>query len=162
MATVPIIDAPQQELGAGGFQPFAAPGVEPMKNFAPEQMVKQGQAWQAVGQTAMKIGDQIQDQIDDANTKAADSFFTARAQKILLDPEGGYLHGLVKALAGAGDDAEADGRDSLGDDVDPRHRVGSRGPARRQYAGRGGHRYGGDGERPRHANGRAGRGRARR
>ena len=92
MATVPIIDAPQQELGAGGFQPFAAPGVEPMKNFAPEQMVKQGQAWQAVGQTAMKIGDQIQDQIDDANTKAADSFFTARAQKILLDPEGGYLN----------------------------------------------------------------------
>lgn len=92
MATVPIIDTPQQELGAGGFQPFAAPGVEPMKNFAPEQMIKQGQAIQAAGQTMMKVGDQIQDQIDDANTKAADSFFTARAQKILLDPEGGYMN----------------------------------------------------------------------
>lgn len=96
MATIPVIDVPQQELGAGGFQPFAAPdfaarGVEPMKNFAPEQMVKQGQAVQQAGQTAMKIADMLQDQIDDADTKAADSFFTARAQKIMLDPQNGYM-----------------------------------------------------------------------
>lgn len=91
MATIPIIDLPQQQLGAGGMQPFAAPGVEPVKNLAPEQMIKQGQAIQTAGQTALKIGDQMQDQIDDASVKAADSFFVSRAQKIMLDPEKGYL-----------------------------------------------------------------------
>ena len=46
MPTVPIIDNPTQQLDAGGMQPFVAPGVEPMKNFAPEQAIKMGQATQ--------------------------------------------------------------------------------------------------------------------
>ena len=101
MPTVPIVDAPTQQLDAGGMQPFVAPGVEPMKNFAPEQAIKMGQATQALGQTYAKVGEMIQDQIDDANTKAADSYFTSKAQQILLDKEGGYLNSIgLKAKDG--------------------------------------------------------------
>lgn len=101
MPTVPIVDAPTQQLDAGGMQPFVAPGVEPMKNFAPEQTLKMGQATQAAGQTMIKVGDMIQDQIDDANTKAADSYFTSKAQQILLDKDKGYLNSIgLKAKDG--------------------------------------------------------------
>jgi lysozyme family protein len=101
MPTVPIIDAPTQQLEAGGMQPFAAPGVEPVKNYAAEQAVKLGQATQGAGQAMIKVADQIQDQIDDANTKAADSFFTSRAQKVLMDKDSGYLNSIgLKAKEG--------------------------------------------------------------
>lgn len=101
MPTVPIVDAPTQQLEAGGMQPFVAPGVEPMKNFAPEQAIKMGQATQALGQTYAKVGEMIQDQIDDANTKAADSFFTSKSQQILLDKDTGYLNSIgLKAKDG--------------------------------------------------------------
>lgn len=101
MPTVPIIDTPTQQLDAGGMQPFVAPGVEPMKNFAPEQAIKMGQATQGMGQAMAKVGEMIQDQIDDANTKAADSYFTSKAQQILLDKEGGYLNSIgLKAKDG--------------------------------------------------------------
>lgn len=92
MPVVPIIDSPTVNPEVGGAQPFAAPGVEPMKNFAPEQGQKMGAAMQAAGQQAMKIGEMIQDQIDDANTKAADSWYTAQAQRLLFDPQKGYLN----------------------------------------------------------------------
>lgn len=101
MPTVPIIDNPTQQLDAGGMQPFVAPGVEPMRNFAPEQAIKMGQATQALGQTYAKVGEMIQDQIDDANTKAADSYFTSKAQQILLDKDSGYLNSIgLKAKDG--------------------------------------------------------------
>jgi hypothetical protein len=101
MPTVPIIDVPTQQLEAGGMQPFVAPGVEPVKNYAAEQAVKLGQATQGAGQAMIKVADQIQDQIDDANTKAADSFFTGRAQKVLLDKDSGYLNSIgLKAKEG--------------------------------------------------------------
>lgn len=94
MPTVPIIDTPTVAPRVGDAQPFAAPGVEPMRNFQPEQGAKLGAATQAAGQTAMKIGEMIQDQIDDANTKAADSWYTSQAQKVLFDPQQGYLNSI--------------------------------------------------------------------
>jgi lysozyme family protein len=101
MPTVPIIDSPSVAQDVGGVQPFAAPGVETMKNFAPEQISKQGAATQAAGQTMIKVGEMIQDQIDDANTKAADSWYTSQAQKLLFDPKGGYLNSIgLKAKDG--------------------------------------------------------------
>jgi lysozyme family protein len=49
----------------------------------------------------MKIGEMIQDQIDDANTKAADSWYTSQAQKVLFDPKEGYLNSIgIKAKDG--------------------------------------------------------------
>jgi lysozyme family protein len=101
MPTVPIIDSPSVAPEAGNAQPFAAPGVEPMKNFAPDQMTKQGAAVQGAGNAMMKIGEMIQDQIDDANTKAADSWYTSQAQKVLFDPKEGYLNSIgIKAKDG--------------------------------------------------------------
>jgi len=94
MPTVPIIDSPSVAPEVGNAQPFVAPGVEPVRNFAPEQMVKQGTAVQNAGNTMMKIGEMIQDQIDDANTKAADSWYTSQAQKVLFDPKQGYLNSI--------------------------------------------------------------------
>lgn len=101
MPIVPIIDSPTVNPEVGGAQPFAAPGVEPMKNFQPEQAQKLGAATQAAGQTAIKVGEMLQDQIDDANTKAADSWYTAQAQKLLFDPTTGYLNTIgIKAKDG--------------------------------------------------------------
>lgn len=101
MPTVPIIDTPSVSPEVGSAQQFAAPGVEPMRNFQPEQGAKLSAATQAAGQTMMKIGDMLQDQIDDANTKAADSWFTSQAQKVLFDPKGGYLNSIgIKAKDG--------------------------------------------------------------
>lgn len=94
MPIVPIIDAPTVAPRPGEAQAFAAPGVETMKNFAPEQGAKLGAATQAAGQTMIKVGEMIQDQIDDANTKAADSWYTSQAQKVLFDPQQGYLNSI--------------------------------------------------------------------
>lgn len=94
MPIVPIIDAPTVAPRVGEAQAFAAPGVEPMRNFQPEQGAKLGAATQAAGQTMMKIGEMIQDQIDDANTKAADSWYISQAQKVLFDKDTGYLNTL--------------------------------------------------------------------
>jgi hypothetical protein len=101
MPTVPIIDSPSVSPEVGNAQPFVAPGVEPVKNFAPDQMVKQGTAVQNAGNTMMKIGEMIQDQIDDANTKAADSWYTSQAQNVLFDKDSGYLNSIgIKAKDG--------------------------------------------------------------
>jgi lysozyme family protein len=101
MPTVPIIDSPTVSPEVGGPQPFVAPGVEPVRNFQPEQGAKLGAATQAAGQTMIKIGDMLQDQIDDANTKAADSWYTSQAQKVLFDPKEGYLNSIgIKAKDG--------------------------------------------------------------
>jgi hypothetical protein len=91
MATVPMLDAPSQSLDAAQMPNFTAAGVEPMKNFAPEQMQKMGSGMTAAGTTLMKIGQSIQNDLDDANTKAMVTSFSANAQAILMDKDAGYL-----------------------------------------------------------------------
>lgn len=91
MATVPMLDAPSQSLDAAQMPNFTAAGVEPMKNFAPEQMQKMGAGMTTAGTTLMKIGQSIQNDLDDANTKAQVTAFSANAQAILMDKDAGYL-----------------------------------------------------------------------
>lgn len=91
MATVPMLDTPSQSLDAAQMPNFTAAGVEPMKNFAPEQMQKMGAGMSTAGTTLMKIGQSIQNDLDDANTKAMVTSFSAQAQAILLDKDAGYL-----------------------------------------------------------------------
>jgi hypothetical protein len=91
MATVPMLDAPSQSLDAAQMPNFTAAGVEPMKNFAPEQMQKMGSGMTTAGTTLMKIGQSIQNDLDDANTKAMVTSFSANAQAILMDKDAGYL-----------------------------------------------------------------------
>lgn len=108
MPIVPVIDSPTVSPQNGGFQPYAAPAVEPVKNFAPEQGAKMGAAVQGAGQQMIKVGEMIQDQIDDANTKAAVSWYTSQATKIMYDKETGYLNTLgLKAKDKYGETVEA-------------------------------------------------------
>lgn len=91
MPTVPMLDTPSQSLDAAQMPNFTAAGVEPMKNFAPEQMSKMGAGMTTAGTTLMKIGQSIQNDLDDANTKAMVTSFSANAQAILMDKDAGYL-----------------------------------------------------------------------
>lgn len=91
MATVPMLDTPSQSLDAAQMPSFTAAGVEPMKNFAPEQMQKMGSGMTTAGTTLMKIGQSIQNDLDDANTKSMVTAFSANAQAILMDKDAGYL-----------------------------------------------------------------------
>lgn len=109
MPIVPIVDSPTVSPQDGGLQPFSAGGgVEPVKNFAPEQGAKMGAAVQGAGQQMIKIGEMIQDQVFDANTKAAVSWYTSQAQKTLYDKETGYLNTLgVKSKDKYGETVES-------------------------------------------------------
>jgi murein DD-endopeptidase MepM/ murein hydrolase activator NlpD len=61
-----------------------------MRNAAPEQMQEMGRAQLQAGTTVMRIGQRIQDEIDEAETKAADVAALRQAQEILRG-ENGYL-----------------------------------------------------------------------
>jgi lysozyme family protein len=54
-------------------------------------MQKMGSGMTAAGTTLMKIGQSIQNDLDDANTKAMVTSFSANAQAILMDKDAGYL-----------------------------------------------------------------------
>jgi len=82
MATVPIYDLPTQEAGVGNMPAIQAPGVEPMRNFAGEQIAKTGQAVQSFGTTVMKIADRLQGEVDDAKAKELYNTFAASADTI--------------------------------------------------------------------------------
>jgi hypothetical protein len=59
-----------------------APTVEPMRNYAGEQIAKTGQAVQSFGTTVMKIADRLQGELDDAQVKELYNEFAARADTI--------------------------------------------------------------------------------
>lgn len=91
MPTVPVVDqtastAPQ----------YAAPGVAPVRNAAPQQQEAMGQATQQAGELAMKtgstIGDRLVEQVDDATVKSAESSALSQTNSILYDPQNGYLN----------------------------------------------------------------------
>lgn len=69
MATVPIIDLPSQGLNPASPTAFAAPGVEPVKDYRGEQLQKLGAATEKAGTAAMQIGQRIQNEADDAYSK---------------------------------------------------------------------------------------------
>jgi len=53
-----------------------------MHNFAPQQQVAMGQATQQLGQQVVTIGDRLQDVVDDAKTKSAETQFLQAASNI--------------------------------------------------------------------------------
>src|ERR1700744_1224045 len=77
MATVPVV-----EQTAGGSAPYAAPEVAPMRNFAAKQQEAMGQATQQLGQQVVTIGDRMQDVVDDAKTKSAETQFLQAASNV--------------------------------------------------------------------------------
>lgn len=90
MPTVPTSFAPQVDVSTQGMPALEAPGVSAMRNAAPEQMQEMGRAQIQAGTTVMRIGQRIQDEIDEAETKAADVAALRQAQEILRG-ENGYL-----------------------------------------------------------------------
>lgn|GEM_PF-6047202 len=107
MPTVPVVDQ-----SVGGSAAYSAPEVAPMHNFAPQQQIAMGQATQQLGEQAVTIGNRMQDVVDDARTKAAETQFLKAATDITtnyralqnIDAIDGYdsaAAGLAKAQAAA-------------------------------------------------------------
>lgn len=90
MPTVPSTFVPQVGLSDINQVPMQAPGVQPMENFAPRQQIEMGRAMQAVGLTEFKIGSALQDALDDATAKEADTAFLNAANEIVRGRQG-YL-----------------------------------------------------------------------
>lgn len=93
MPTVPLYDIPQVNLSPNPSVQFDAPA---MPDIAGRQMQEAGKANMVAGTTAMKIADRIQDLRDDAATTAADNAFQESINKILHDPQKGYLRTSMK------------------------------------------------------------------
>lgn len=91
MATVPVQDIPTVDLQAANVVPFQAPGVEQMRNAAPEQLQKFGQVTVQAAVAANTIADRIQNEFDDAATKEADNLLSDQLRTSIYDPEKGYL-----------------------------------------------------------------------
>lgn len=97
MPTVPIV--PTQELQGGGFQPFSAGGaVEPVRDFSGAQTREMGAQMLNAGQVLGSIASKMQDEMDDAATKQAETGFLTQAQAILRG-ENGYLNSLGASAA---------------------------------------------------------------
>jgi len=101
MPTVPQSFVPSVGQTAMNPTPVQAPNVMPMQNRNPEQLENLGQTLQQAGgmefRTGQTIGDRVQEQMDDANTKAAETSFLQTSQSILNDPDKGYFRQLGKA-----------------------------------------------------------------
>lgn len=96
MPTVPTTFVPQVAPQVGGdIGQFQAPQVATAENLAAQQEVRFGQAMTQAGNVAFRIGSAIQDDIDDANAKAADTWMLTNATQ-LLRGENGYLRSVGK------------------------------------------------------------------
>jgi hypothetical protein len=92
MPTVPTTFVPQvNPSGGGDIGDFAAPPVQPMANYTPEQMQQFGRAMTQAGNVAFSVGVAIQDTINEAETKASDVSFLEQANAIMRG-QNGYLN----------------------------------------------------------------------
>jgi hypothetical protein len=99
---VQIQTEPSVDMNPGAFTPFSAPGVEPMKNQAPEQMMKMGSASLAIGDMMIREGNQIQEHLDSAVVQGADTNLMMGIQKVLHgDPSTNTQGFLMQAGANA-------------------------------------------------------------
>lgn len=86
MAQVPMQDLPTQQMttqGPGEIRVNAQ--VEPVKNYAPEQAEKFGQALQKAGNTMTDIGSRLQAQFDDTRAKEAANVFADNMERLELE-----------------------------------------------------------------------------
>jgi murein DD-endopeptidase MepM/ murein hydrolase activator NlpD len=76
--------------------PATGPWVSPMKNSAPGLLQQTGSTLMAAGDTEARlgdtIGDRVQETMDDAQTKSAETQFLKSSQDLLYSPQGGYLN----------------------------------------------------------------------
>ena len=86
MPTVPSSFIPQVGMaGEGSFVPYQAPPVMPMDEAVSKQQEELGRAMIAAGNTAYRLGSAMQDDIDDAATKEADTAAIGVMTKIRSD-----------------------------------------------------------------------------
>lgn len=91
MPTVPTSFVPQvSPQGDGGMVPLQAPPVEGVRNALPEQQIQFGEAMRSAGNVSFRIGQQLQDSIDEAAAKAADVELSQFSNNILRGKDG-YL-----------------------------------------------------------------------
>ena len=91
MPTVPTSFVPQvSPQGDGGIVPLQAPPVEGVRNALPEQQIRFGEAMRGAGNVSFRIGQQLQDSIDEAAAKAADVELSQFSNNILRGKDG-YL-----------------------------------------------------------------------
>lgn len=96
MPTVPTTFVPQVAPQVGGdIGQFQAPQIATAENLAAQQEVRFGQAMTQAGNVAFRVGSAIQDDIDDANAKAADTWMLTNAND-LLRGQNGYLRSVGK------------------------------------------------------------------
>jgi murein DD-endopeptidase MepM/ murein hydrolase activator NlpD len=127
MPQVPDSFVPSATTSPLGVSPMSAQPVQPMRNAAPEQMQQSGAATQRLGDETNSIGERIQNQLDSAMAKQAETGFL---NKVLTITSGdgtpqnpGYLNlkgqdainGLKDAQTAIAK-AKQDGQDGLADD----------------------------------------------
>jgi hypothetical protein len=127
MPTVPSAFVPQVgPQGEGSMVPLQAPAVQPFENATPRQLMEFGQAETRAGLTAYRAGVALQDELDEAATKEADTRFLATAQDIMRG-KNGYLTAVGKdadlrlgEAQAALTDAMKSASDGLGNDTQRR------------------------------------------
>lgn len=107
-AATPGTFAPNVNQGEMPLTPAAAPTVRPMRNAAPGLLQQTGQALSQAGETAERIGntigDRVQETMDDASVRNAQTAFLGAANDIATR----YTHSLgMDAINGYGSAAQA-------------------------------------------------------
>jgi murein DD-endopeptidase MepM/ murein hydrolase activator NlpD len=127
MPQVPDQFVPSATTSPLGVSPVSATPVDAMRNAAPEQMQQSGAATQRLGETTNDIGERIQNQLDNAMAKQAETGFLKNVLNITSGDgtaaNPGYLNLRGQdAINGYQDAATAiakakqEGQDSLADD----------------------------------------------
>jgi hypothetical protein len=122
MPIVPVIDPSTSQMPA-----VQAPSVAPMQDHSPEQTQRLGATLQQAGEQSLRtnqdIGLRIQEQLDDANVKAAETKFIQSSTDI-LHGQNGYMNtrgaDAINGFKGAQEDiikAKKDILDTLGNDI---------------------------------------------
>lgn len=92
----PSIFAPSVAEGDTPMSPATSPWVRPMRNSAPGLLQQTGQTLDQAGALETRvgntIGDAVQQTMDGAATKAAETQFLKSSQDILSNPQSGYLN----------------------------------------------------------------------
>lgn len=122
MPMVPDSFAPSVSQGEMPMTPATGPWVSPMKNRAPSLLQQTGATLTQAGDLEARlgdtIGDRVQETMDSALTKSAETQFLKGAQDVLYNPQAGYLNtrglnaqtgwdGATQAIAKARQDARA-------------------------------------------------------
>lgn len=68
-----------------------APQIQPVQNFAPQQMEQLGQGMQRAGQAAIRIGDDLQDRINDTIAMQKFNNFREGLLGAAMNKDGGFL-----------------------------------------------------------------------